>query len=563
MSEVESGKVTYRPGSGTALLADNCLVLLGPEVSRTIATALWPALKTAASLEELIDAVMEIGIRNLPTIAIAFRSGDETHLLLRGAARGAIGGVGSSPDQVLTAEARTWSEFTVTAPVQLFLGELEPGDGLPLSSGVVPADALLVDWTGNASDEPAGSDAVSGSGSESHGHATIEPTGLVAPVPPSPEGDGTPRASTLDDGYPDTTLSEPSVALLGGIVPVAPLEKPHRRSGPSDDGDPEEDGFDDLFGSTRLPLSVEDAAVRPVEQGTESGDQESEPTPGGVPEIDLDRIPTEPLRSPPAQGQEAGGFLPPRSRGPAVASTPPPPATGALIAGVPGMVAAPAAAPSAPPPATPAAPDRAVPTDPIPAPPTAMPGTGVLSPMDGDDVSSMTVSRASLGKRQRGADSSGSATGPSVQGIWCASGHPNPAMATACRSCGVPLDQVDAVTMPRPVLGVLRFSNGIEVELDRAVIVGRAPKAERISAREIPQLITLPSPDKDISRSHMEVRLDGWHVIVVDLGSTNGTVVTLPGQAPERLRPSEEQPISPGTVVTIAEEITFVYEVSE
>ena len=136
-------------------------------------------------------------------------------------------------------------------------------------------------------------------------------------------------------------------------------------------------------------------------------------------------------------------------------------------------------------------------------------------------------------------------------------------MATACRSCGVPLDQVDAVTMPRPVLGVLRFSNGIEVELDRAVIVGRAPKAERISAREIPQLITLPSPDKDISRSHMEVRLDGWHVIVVDLGSTNGTVVTLPGQAPERLRPSEEQPISPGTVVTIAEEITFVYEVSE
>ena len=181
---------------------------------------------------------------------------------------------------------------------------------------------------------------------------------------------------------------------------------------------------------------------------------------------------------------------------------------------------------------------------------------------DGEDaLSSMTVSRASLGKRKSVGSPTVPLSGPTVHGVWCDSGHPNPTTATTCRSCGLPLDQVNAVSMPRPVLGTLRFSNGIEVELDRSVIVGRAPKAERVSAREIPQLVALPSPEKDISRNHLEVKLDGWHVIVVDLGSTNGTVVTLPGQPPERLRASEEQPISPGTVVTIAEEITFVYEV--
>jgi len=182
-------------------------------------------------------------------------------------------------------------------------------------------------------------------------------------------------------------------------------------------------------------------------------------------------------------------------------------------------------------------------------------------PIDDDDGASLTVSRSTLDKMRMQGAVPPPTGGQSVHGVLCDSGHPNPPAATVCRVCSLPLELVDAVSMPRPVLGVLRFSNGIEVALDRPVIIGRAPKAERVSAREIPQLVTLPSPDKDISRNHVEVKLDGWHVIVVDMGSTNGTVVTLPGQPPERLRGQEEQPISPGTVVTIAEESTFVYEV--
>ena len=67
--------------------------------------------------------------------------------------------------------------------------------------------------------------------------------------------------------------------------------------------------------------------------------------------------------------------------------------------------------------------------------------------------------------------------------------------------------------------------------------------------------------DRDISRNHAEVVLEGWHVLVRDLGSTNGTTVTLPGQEPVRLRPTEDHGIEPGAVITLADEVSLTYEV--
>ena len=49
----------------------------------------------------------------------------------------------------------------------------------------------------------------------------------------------------------------------------------------------------------------------------------------------------------------------------------------------------------------------------------------------------------------------------------------------------------------------------------------------------------MPSPNNDISRSHVRFGIDGWLVQVTDLGSTNGTLVTVPGQQPVRLRPHD------------------------
>jgi hypothetical protein len=176
----------------------------------------------------------------------------------------------------------------------------------------------------------------------------------------------------------------------------------------------------------------------------------------------------------------------------------------------------------------------------------------------------MTMSRDQI-QRLKGASP---ATTPPVDphhvlAVACPHGHLNPPHAQRCRVCQEAIAVQTPLAVPRPSLGWLRFSNGIQVALDRPVIVGRQPSVERVAAGDdLPQLVTLDSPSQDISRRHVEIQLEGWHVLVRDLGSTNGTVVTLPGRNPERLHSGESLPIVPGTVVSVADETTFSYDVS-
>lgn len=154
--------------------------------------------------------------------------------------------------------------------------------------------------------------------------------------------------------------------------------------------------------------------------------------------------------------------------------------------------------------------------------------------------------------------------GPVVPALLCPSGHVNPPSGATCRRCGLPLPH-DPVPVPRPVLGVLRLSLGDVIALDRGVLMGRNPRTDfaGTDGEERPHVVKLPSADGDISRTHLRVTLDGWHVLVTDLNSTNGTLVTLPGRDPQQLRPGEPVPIQPGTVVTLADGIDFRYEVTE
>jgi hypothetical protein len=152
--------------------------------------------------------------------------------------------------------------------------------------------------------------------------------------------------------------------------------------------------------------------------------------------------------------------------------------------------------------------------------------------------------------------------GPSVPALICPAGHLNPPSQADCRQCGAALPN-DVVVAPRPVLGVLRLSTGDVVTLDRGVVMGRNPRTDFVGAEAGQGLhaVSLPSADGDISRTHLLVTLNGWHVLVTDLNSTNGTLVALPGRDPEQLRPGEPVPIKPGTVVTLADGIDFRYEV--
>jgi FHA domain len=110
-------------------------------------------------------------------------------------------------------------------------------------------------------------------------------------------------------------------------------------------------------------------------------------------------------------------------------------------------------------------------------------------------------------------------------------------------------------------MGTLRLSTGVVVSLDRSVLLGRAPKARgATTGSHGPHLLRLDSRANDISRNHVEVFVRGRHVMVRDLGSTNGTTVALPGQEPMRMRPNDLREIEPGMVVALADEVSFTIE---
>ena len=52
-----------------------------------------------------------------------------------------------------------------------------------------------------------------------------------------------------------------------------------------------------------------------------------------------------------------------------------------------------------------------------------------------------------------------------------------------------------------------------------------------------------------VSRTHLEVRFQGWDVLVADCGSTNGTLVVPAGGQVAALEAGRAQMVEPGAVV--------------
>lgn len=104
----------------------------------------------------------------------------------------------------------------------------------------------------------------------------------------------------------------------------------------------------------------------------------------------------------------------------------------------------------------------------------------------------------------------------------------------------------------------LERADGSREPLLRPVLIGRAPRVSAAAAASGPQprLVTI-ADDQDISRSHLRVAVEGDAVVVTDLASKNGTVVTLPGAAPRKLRAKEATVVLPGTVIDLGGGITF------
>ncbi len=213
-----------------------------------------------------------------------------------------------------------------------------------------------------------------------------------------------------------------------------------------------------------------------------------------------------------------------------------------------------------------AAPPRpaAVPSPQVPAAWLSVPQD---SPVDEDsDHDGQTIMKSSLptaggggAKAAVDAPETPAVVGPSVLARMCSQGHANPPTYPQCSVCGVPVTG-DAVHVPRPRLGRMRLSTGELIDLDQSLIIGRQPSVSRVQGGTMPRLVQVDSPGGDISRSHVEVRLEGWHVMLCDLKATNGTVLIREGQAPRRLAQNEMAILLDGDIAELGDNISLRFE---
>jgi hypothetical protein len=472
-----SSDAAYTPGSWVAVGADAGWLLVDIDPTDPIVLKTWSLLRGGAEVDEILDAVLERGLRAVRSFALVRVSGERRAVVVRGTADATIT-IDGAEQPVRPEGVATWREYLLpanAAAVRLRAsGDTGEDAERPLAPGVTLASSIrlalgdqqlqLPRDTPAAPAMPASSAATNLNGSDQ--------TPVPAPPPPVP--------SFAELSAPDRTTSFGPRHGAESAAPEPPAPQPPASEPLTPEPLTPEVPTADLPAALDRPAALDPAALEPQAQPA----------------------PPDPPAEPPAEAVGATAWQPP---------------------------------PPTPEPAGPSA---------WSAPPAASPDS--------------TVSRSSLMDQSENPEPSASM----VQAVRCQHGHLSPPMAVSCRVCGFPLMGQAPVTVPRPTLGVLRLSTGDVVPLDRTVIMGRNPKADETNEAERPHVVRLPSPGHDISRTHIEIRLDGWHVLLTDLNSVNGTVVTPPWQEPQRLRPNEAVPIEPGTVVSLADEVTFRYEVA-
>ncbi len=122
-------------------------------------------------------------------------------------------------------------------------------------------------------------------------------------------------------------------------------------------------------------------------------------------------------------------------------------------------------------------------------------------------------------------------------------------------------DHGDTAAPAAPTIhGVLAFSNGERINVDRSVLIGRNPKVAGAVEGGLPHIMKFDGPGQGLSRTHAEVRVEHGEMLLEDLQSTNGTEVQLPGQQRRRLRGGEPVVVVPGTLIDFGDELHCTVE---
>jgi hypothetical protein len=207
---------SYRPGSWFGIFGDTVLVCLPPSEKARVGT-LWELVDAGATFDEVLDALISTGLRDLPGFVLVSQAGD-TKIVIRGQAYASLVASGEKV-QVDAPDGATWVERTIpdVTAMEVYVGEEAEGPLLPINSGLVRIAAVA---------SPGGSWAPSG-GSRAAAPAQPEepPAPPVvppdAPVPDLPEDDETADQPAVgQDGRTGFGITEPDPGPSG--VPDQP-----------------------------------------------------------------------------------------------------------------------------------------------------------------------------------------------------------------------------------------------------------------------------------------------------------------------------------------------------
>lgn len=607
--------VRYLPGEDWLCVVRSGVVLMLPSTTAAgVVDRLWSELGENPNLQAILPIVaggFGQGLESMPPFGVVSYT-DRLHVLLRGEVRLSVANDdGAAPLELSGEYVTTWTErmldagarhFTLSAGTPAGAPGTEEFDAsaFPVEAGVVRSSTVSVGLSGTAGVpmvvEPA--PAVADHKEPVTPAPALQP--LVVPLAPDRTEDADPERAmtgaleaeefatinpnlylTFNDQSaepaparepePDLSLEAPAVSEPEEPEPEQFPEAPEvdqlddQLAAPQDDPELGTTGYDHLWDQT-VVRRVEDAAVRPVEDDDPAGEAPVKESAGSEDSAGAgtDAGPGDQPAGVTAQPEESWAEDPSNRAALAEPTPLPLPAPGQLIDSVPwarkspetpgaSAVHPPVPIPPANGPARPAAPK-------VPSPP---PVGSSPAGLDLDDHDGQTIMRSDL-KSQPPAPVEPSpeprpGTGPLVLARLCSQGHANPPEASACGVCSQPLD-AEPREVRRPSLGTMRISTGEVVELDQSLVIGRQPSVSRVQGRGMPKLVQVTSAGGDISRSHAEVRLDGWHVLLCDLKATNGTVLIRQGQPPRRLGEGETAFLLDGDVAQLGDDVFLRFE---
>ena len=112
------------------------------------------------------------------------------------------------------------------------------------------------------------------------------------------------------------------------------------------------------------------------------------------------------------------------------------------------------------------------------------------------------------------------------------------------------------LTQPASRPFVLVSTTGQRFEITGRSLLGRNPVAAPGVGYE--SVLVVVDPGKTISKSHAELMVVADELLVLDLGSGNGTVVETPGEAAVRCTPGMPQPVRRGSRLVLGRQAITV-----